>query len=1716
MRDQFSACEVRHYDAGDPGLQTIPQRYFAASDADELRATFASVSSLERRAHHHLVDAEALHPKTSHTSEAISIPTTSLSVTESSNPMNFVNVYVENHRILASDSLAMNAEQLPVENESTLEMSDGFRVDNESSGFGLPSSALGVALDANVSEDNVSNDTNALADADAMDWNETGSDLESLSHSSVLLNASAFENASLYEMADTKLNQTFPANDSLALNVSEVQLSMDNTSGRGKPDEVDDNESSSVVFDANISEDNASSQTIDQVLANADAMDWNETGYDLDSLANSSEVNASAFDKSDNGSWFEMADAKLNQTLAANDSFALNVSEVQLVMDNTSALEKSDEVDDNESSSVVLDANFSEDNASNQTIDQVLADAMFWNETGYALESLANSSEVNASAFDKSDNGSWFEMRDAKLNQTFAANDSLAFNVSEVQVSMDNTSGRGKPDEVDDNESSSVVFDASISEDNASNQTIYQVLADAMDWNETGYDLDSLANSSEVNASVSDKSDNGSLFEIADAKLNQTLAANDSFALNVSEVQLVMDNTSALEKSDEVDDNESSSVVFDVNISEDYASNQTIDQVLADAMDWNETGYDLDSLANSSEVNASVSDKSDNGSLFEIADAKLNQTLAANDSFALNVSEVQLVMDNTSALEKPDEVDDNESSSVVFDVNISEDNASNQTIDQVLADAMDWNEMGYDLDSLANSSEVNASVSDKSDNGSLFEIADAKLNQTVAVNDSFALNVSEVQLLTEKSDEVDDNESSSVVFDVNISEDNASNQTIDQVLADAMDWNETGYDLESLANSSEVNASVSDKSDNGSWFEMADAKLNQTLAANDSFALNVSEVQLVMDNTSALEKSDEVDDNESSSVVLDANFSEDNASNQTIDQVLADAMDWNETGYALESLANSSEVNASVSDKSDNGSWFEIADAKLNQTLAANDSFALNVSEGQLLMDNTSALEKPDEVDDSESSSVVFDVNISEDNASNQTIDQVLADAMDWNETGYDLDSLANSSEVNASVSDKSDNGSLIEIADAKLNQTLAANDSFALNVSEVQLVMDNTSALEKPDEVDDNESSSVVFDVNISEDNASNQTIDQVLADAMDWNETGYDLESLANSSEVNASASDKSDNGSWFEMADAKLNQTFAVNDSFALNVSEVQLLTEKSDEVDDNESSSVVLDANISEDNASNQTIGQVLADAMDWNEMGYDLDSLANSSEVNASASDKSDNGSWFEMADAKLNQTFAVNDSFAPSVSEVQLLTDNTSALEKSDKVDDNESSSVVLDANISEDNASNQTIGQVLADAMDWNETGYALESLANSSEANASASDKSDNGSWFEMADAKLNQTFAANDSFALNVSDVQLLTDNTSALEKPDEVYDNESSSIVLDANISEDNASNQTIGQVLADAMDWNETGYALESLANSSEANASASDKSDNGSWFEMADAKLNQTFAVNDSFAPNVSEVQLLMDIDNESSSVVFDVNISEDNASNQTIDQVLEDATDWNETGYDLESLANSSEVNTSASDKSDNGSLFEMADAKLNQTFAVNDSFALNVSEVQLLMDIDNESSSGVFDVNISEDNASNQTIDQVLADAMDWNETGYALESLANSSEVNASVSDKSDNGSWFEIADAKLNQTLAANDSLALNVSEVQLFRDNESSSLVFDANISEDNFSNGTEARFVWPRIVKNRYCRDLYGRPLSATCFLVVGFYAFRILQIPSG
>ena len=1625
--------------------------------------------------------------------------------------------------VSGNDSLALNVSDGPLllENESALEKSDEIELEeNESS----------LVFDANISEDNASNETIDAVRARIIGLNETASDDESVDNSSEL-------NASI---TDKSAKQSVSGN-SFALNVSEGPLLLENESALEKSDEIELEENeSSLVFDTNISEDNASNETVDAVGAGTIGLNGlNETANDAGSVDNSSELNASVADKSDNSSLWEMLDENENQSVSANGSLALNISEGPLLLENESASEKSDEIELEENeSSLVFDANISEDNASNETVDAVGASTVGLNETANDAESVDNSLELNASVADKSDNSSLREMLDENENQSVSANGSLALNVSEGPLLLENESAPEKSDEIELEENeSSLVFDANISEDNASNETVDAVGAGTIGLNETANDAGSVDNSSELNASVADKSDNSSLWEMLDENENQSVSANGSLALNVSEGPLLLENESASEKSDEteLEENESS-LVFDANISEDNASNETVDAVGAGTIGLNETANDAESVDNSSELNASVADRSDNSSLWEMLDKNENQSVSANSSLALNVSEGPLLLENESASEKSDEIELEENeSSLVFDANISEDNASNETVDAVGAGTIGLNETANDAESVDNSLELNASVADKSDNSSLWEMLDENENQSVSANGSLALNVSGGPLLlenesaSEKSDEteLEENESS-LVFDANISEDNASNETVDAVGAGTIGLNETANDAESVDNSSELNASVADKSDNSSLWEMLDENENQSVSANGSLALNVSEGPLLLENESASEKSDEteLEENESS-LVFDANISEDNASNETVDAVGASTVGLNETANDAESVDNSLELNASVADKSDNSSLREMLDENENQSVSANGSLALNVSEGPLLLENESAPEKSDEIELEENeSSLVFDANISEDNASNETVDAVGAGTIGLNETANDAGSVDNSSELNASVADKSDNSSLWEMLDENENQSVSANGSLALNVSEGPLLLENESASEKSDEteLEENESS-LVFDANISEDNASNETVDAVGAGTIGLNETANDAESVDNSSELNASVADRSDNSSLWEMLDKNENQSVSANSSLALNVSEGPLLlenesaSEKSDEIELEENeSSLVFDANISEDNASNETVDAVGAGTIGLNETANDAESVDNSLELNASVADKSDNSSLWEMLDENENQSVSANGSLALNVSGGPLLLENESASEKSDEteLEENESS-LVFDANISEDNASNETVDAVGAGTIGLNETANDAESVDNSSELNASVADKSDNSSLWEMLDENENQSVSANGSLALNVSEGPLLLENESASEKSDETeLEENESSLVFDANISEDNASNETVDAVGAGTIGLNETANDAGSVDNSSELNASVADKSDNSSLWEMLDENENQSVSANGSLAPNVSEGPLLLEnesapemsdeieLEENESSLVFDANISEDNASNETVDAVGAGTIGLNETANDAESVDNSLELNASVADKSDNSSLWEMLDENENQSVSANGSLALNVSEGPLLLENEsaseksdeieleeNESSSFVFDANISEDNASNETVDAVGAGTIGLNETANDAESVDNSSELNASVADKSDNSSLWEMLDENENQSVSANGSLALNASEGPLLLENETaseksdeieleenqSSLVFDANISEDNASNETQARLL---------------------------------------
>eukprot|EP00438_Fugacium_kawagutii_P036349 Skav232462 [mRNA] locus=scaffold75:126900:128216:- [translate_table: standard] len=406
------------------------------------------------------------------------------------------------------------------------------------------------------------------------------------------------------------------------------------------------------------------------------------------------------------------------------------------------------------------------------------------------------------------------------------------------------------------------------------------------------------------------------------------------------------------------------------------------------------------------EFNVSLGDKSDNASAFDVQDEMENQSIAVNDSLAVNISEVALLEENETAVEKSDwlELDDNESSSVALEANISEENASNKTMTELDDDddgmgTMDLNDTGNDSEAFMNVSlEFNVSLGDKSDNASAFDVQDEMENQSIAVNDSLAVNISEVPLLeenetaVEKSDwiELEENESSSIALDANISEENASNETMTELDDDGMDTkdlNDTGNDSEAFINVSlEFNVSLGDKSDNASAFDVQDEMENQSIAVNDSLAVNISEVPLLEENETAVDKSDwlELDDNESSSISLDANISEENASNETMTELDdgMDTMDLNDTGNDSEAFMNVSlEFNVSLGDKSENASAFDVQDEMENQSIAVNDSLAVNISEVPFLEENETTLDNRDENE----SVFAFDANMSEDNTSNKT-----------------------------------------------------------------------------------------------------------------------------------------------------------------------------------------------------------------------------------------------------------------------------------------------------------------------------------------------------------------------------------------------------------------------------------------------------------------------------------------------------------------------------------------------------------------------------------------------------------------------------------------------------------------------------------------------------------------------------------------------------------
>ena len=1299
--------------------------------------------------------------------------------------------------------------------------------------------------------------------------------------------------------------ETFSANGSFPVNASQGPSQQENESSMEQSDEgLEENESSSIAFDdfeLNVSEKNASNETIPP----AEVRDVNETGNDSESFGNFSSEE-SVPDKSNNVSFIDMQNE--TETVSANGSFRVNASQGPPQQDNESSMEQSDEgLEENESSSIAFDdfeLNVSEKNASNETIPP--ADLRDVNETGNDSESFGNFSS-DESVPDKSNNVSFIDMQNE--TETFSANGSFPVNASQGPSQHDNESSLEQSDEgLEENESSSIAFDdfeLNVSEQNASNETIPR--AELRDVNETGNDSESFGNFSS-DESVPDKSDNVSFIDMQNE--TESFSANGSFPVNASQGPFQKDNESSMEQSDEgLEENESSSIAFDdfeLNVSEQNASNETIPP--ADLRDVNETGNDSESFGNFSS-DESVPDKSDNVSFIDMRNE--TETFSANGSFPVNASQGPSQQDNESSMEQSDEgLEENESSSIAFDdfeLNVSEKNASNETIPR--AELRDVNETGNDSESFGNFSS-DESVPDKSDNVSFIDMQNE--TESFSANGSFPVNASQGpfqkdnESSMEQSDEgLEENESSSIAFDdfeFNVSEQNASNETIPP--ADLRDVNETGNDSESFGNFSS-DESVPDKSDNVSFINMQNQ--TESFSANGSFPVNASQGSPQQDNESSMEQSDErLEENESSSIAFDdfeLNVSEQNASNET--KPPADLRDVNETGNDSESFGNFSS-DESVPDKSDNVSFIDMQNE--TESFSANGSFPVNASQGPSQQDNESSMEQSDErLEENESSSIAFDdfeLNVSEKNASNETMPP--ADLRDVNETGNDSESFGNFSS-DESVPDKSDNVSFIDMQNE--TETFSANGSFPVNASQGPSQQDNESSMEQSDErLEENESSSIAFDdfeLNVSEQNASNET--KPPADLRDVNETGNDSESFGNFSS-DESVPDKSDNVSFIDMQNE--TETFSANGSFPVNASQRpsrqdnESSMEQSDErLEENESSSIAFDdfeLNVSEQNASNETIPR--ADLRDVNETGNDSESFGNFSS-DESVPDKSDNVSFTDMQNE--TETFSANGSFPVNASQGPSQQDNESSMEQSDeRLEENESSSIAFDdfeLNVSEKNASNETIPR--AELRDVNETGNDSESFGNFS-SDESVPDKSDNVSFIDMQNE--TESFSDNGSFTVNASQGSPQQDNESSMEQSDERFEeNESSSIAFDdfdLNVSEQNASNETIppADLRDDLRDVNETGNDSESFGNFS-SDESVPDKSDNVSFIDMQNEtesfSANGSFPVNASQGPSQQDNESSMEQsdegleENESSSIAFDdfeLNVSEQNASNET------------------------------------------------------------------------------------------------------------------------------------------------------------------------------------------------------------------------------------
>ena len=1488
-------------------------------------------------------------------------------------------------------------------------------------------------LDLNISDKNASNNT--WPPVNMEDFNGIRNGSESFGNFSV--NESSpdkFSNMSLVDMQNE--SQTFSVNVSLPVNVSERVPQQDNGSLLGQSEEgLEENESSSIAFeelDLNISDKNASNDTWPPV----NMEDFNGIRNGSESFGNFS-VNESSPDKFSNMSLVDMQNE--SQTFSVNVSLPVNISEGVRQQDNGSLLGQPEEgLEENESSSIAfeeLDLNISDKNASNDTWPPVNMED--FNGIRNGSESFGNFS-VNESSPDKFSNMSLVDMQNE--SQTFSVNVSLPVNISEGVRQQDNGSLLGQPEEgLEENESSSIAFeelDLNTSDKNASFETVLQV--------------------------------------------------------NASQGPSQQDNESSMEQSDEgLEENESSSITFDdfeLNVSGQNASIETIPP--ADLQEVNETGNDSESFGNFSS-DESVPHKSDNVSFIDLQNE--TETFSANGSFPVNASQGPSQQDNESSMEQSDEgLEENESSIIAFDdfeLNVSGQNASNETIPP--ADLPEVNETGNDSESFGNFSS-DESVPDKSDNVSFIDVQNE--TETLSANGSFPVNASQGpsqqdnESSVEQSDEgLEENESSSIAFDdfeLNVSGQNASNETIPP--ADLPEVNETGNDSESFGNFSS-DESVPDKSDNVSFIDLQNE--TETFSANGSFPVNASQGPSQQDNESSMEQSDEgLEENESSSIAFDdfeLNVSGQNASNETIPP--ADLQDANETGNDSESFGNFSS-DESVPDKSDNVSFIDLQNE--TETFSANGSFSVNASQGPSQHDNESSMEQSDEgLEENESSSIAFDdfeLNISGQNASNETI--LPADLQDVNETGNDSESFGNFSS-DESVPDKSDNVSFIDLQNE--TETFSANGSFPVNASQGPSQQDNESSMEQSDEgLEENESSSIAFDdfgLNVSGQNASNETIPP--ADLPEVNETGNDSESFGNFSS-DESVPDKSDNVSFIDLQNE--TETFSANHSFPVHASQGpsqqdnESSMEQSDEgLEENESSSIAFDdfeLNVSGRNASNETIPP--ADLPEVNETGNDSESFGNFSS-DESVPDKSDNVSFIDLQNE--TETFSANGSFPVNASQGPSQQDNESSMEQSDEgLEENESSSIAFndfELNVSGQNASNETIPP--ADLPEVNETGNDSESFGNFS-SDESVPDKSDNVSFIDLQNE--TETFSANGSFPVNASQGPSQQDNESSMEQSDEgLEENESSSIAFDdfeLNVSGQNASNETIPP--ADLPEVNETGNDSESFGNFS-SDESVPDKSDNVSFIDLQNE--TETFSANGSFPVNASQWPSQQDNEssmeqsdegleeNESSSIAFDdfgLNVSGQNASNETIPPA--DLPEVNETGNDSESFGNFSS-DESVPDKSDNVSFIDLQNE--TETVSANGSFPVNASQGPSQQDNEssmeqsdegleeNESSSIAFDdfeLNVSGQNASNETIPP--ADLPEVNETGNDSESFGNFSS-DESVPDKSDNVSFIDLQNE--TETFSANGSFPVNASQGPSQQDNESSMEQSDEGLEENESS-----------------------------------------------